>query len=77
VFGHLRLCQAEQHDDVVHRTLAADEGIEDLTPPGLSDSVERVCRGRCSGHVLIIFLYQNMSTVTAWPVWQWTQRRRL
>src|SRR5919108_1661299 len=46
VLGHLRLRQAEEAHEVVHRALAAGERVEDLAPPGLGHRVERVCRGR-------------------------------
>ena len=50
MLGHLRLGKPELADEVVHRTLTAGEEIQDLPPPWLSHGVERVRRGRCSGH---------------------------
>src|SRR5262249_54426993 len=57
----LRLGDPEQEHEIVHRTLAAGESVEDLPPPGLRAGVERVRRGRCPCHDKIIYLYRNMS----------------
>src|SRR5688500_12547275 len=62
VLGHLRLSDAEQPDQVAHRTLAAGEQIQDLAPARLRHGVERVRRRRRSRHEENIYPYGNMSS---------------
>ena len=50
VLGHLWLGQPKLAHQVVHRPLAAGQGVQDLAPPGLGHRVERICRGRRSCH---------------------------
>ena len=50
VLGHLWLGQSEQAHQIVHGALAAGEGVQDLSPPGLGHRVERIRRRRCSCH---------------------------
>ena len=61
VLGHLWLSQPELAHQVVHRALASREDVQDLAPPGLGHSVERVGGGGCSCDAEIIYLYRNMS----------------
>src|SRR3954453_3012636 len=50
VLGHLRLTEPELEHQVADRPLPAGQQIDDLPAPGLGHRVERVGRGRCSGH---------------------------
>jgi hypothetical protein len=55
VLGDLGLGESEQIDEVVDRTLAAGEHVQDLTPVGFRHRVERIRGRRCSCHVIKIF----------------------
>jgi hypothetical protein len=50
VLGHLRLGEPELADQVADRPLLVGQQIDDLPPARLGHRVERVGRGRCSGH---------------------------
>lgn len=46
VLGHLRLAEAAAIDELADRCLPGAKGIEEMTPTGLGDGVERIRRRR-------------------------------
>jgi hypothetical protein len=65
MLGDGRLCQAQLGDDLPHRTLARREVFKNASTPGFGNGVEWIRSRRGSWHWMIIFLYRNVSSTSA------------
>jgi hypothetical protein len=62
VLRNLGLTQFQPINEVANGGLINTESVKERTTVAIRDSVERISRRRCSGHIEIIFPYRYMSS---------------